>query len=68
MTFWNKQTVLLPAGEALFFRLGNVRITSEITHTQLHYVIARGNYMILVVAGADERYFAEYETLLIRID
>lgn len=59
--------VNLPVGEALFFRLGDVRVTSSSTHIQLHYAIARENYLIVVTAGADETYFAEYEPILLQI-
>lgn len=59
-----RELVNLPVGDALYFQLGNVLVTSALTHTQLHYVIARENYLIVVTAGADERYFDDYENTL----
>lgn len=56
--------VNLPIGDALYFQLGDVRVTSSSTHIQLHYAIAHGNYLIVVTAGADESYFSEYENTL----
>src|SRR5690606_29823796 len=37
-----EQTIVnLPSGDALFFKLGDVRVTSDMTHTQLHFIIAQ---------------------------
>ncbi|MCA9912519.1 MAG: hypothetical protein KC496_04205, partial [Anaerolineae bacterium] len=60
------QSVNLPAGDALIFRLESVPF-GDATLTQFQAVIMRGEYLLLVTLGADERYFAEYEQTLLQI-
>jgi len=60
-------TINLPSGDALFFRLGDVPITEDVTHSQWHFVIARDNYMIVLVASGNQGYFEEYAAILTQI-
>jgi len=60
------QTVNLPAGDALLYRLEGVTLGSRV-QTQMHAILMRGNYLILATLGADENYFAEYEQTLLQM-
>lgn len=60
------QSVNLPVGDALVFRLESVTL-GENTLTQFQAIIMSGEYLLVVTMGADERYFAEYEQTLLQI-
>lgn len=60
-------TINLPSGDALFFSLGNVPITDDLVHQQWHIIIARDNFMIVLVASGNQQYFEEYEPVLEQI-
>lgn len=56
----------LPVGEALTFYLSGISVSRR-NHTQIQYAILRTPYVILITAGADERYFEGVERVLKQI-
>lgn len=65
----NAPYVNLPVGDALRIRLENVQLSgaSDVTHTQIHYVLMRDTYLLIISSGAESNLYDDRAAELERI-